>query len=333
MAYYAKNVYPSVDGIQKNFAISFEYREPEHVKVFINGVEDPNWTFLNPATVQMDTAPAVGAYVHVTRVTPIAEREVDFQNTAELTERDLDDSAQQVFEAVQEFYDVLEDSFKPQPDGSLSLGGKRLEDVGDPVEDGDAVNKGWVETATESALATMYTLRDQAAVSEDNAEASATAAAASAAAAAPAITAADTAVTKAAEAAASAAAALASEGVASTKAGEAEASAATAVNAAADLSSQLKTVTYTNTSRAVGNLELLAVDSSGGPLTLTLPANPTTQYHFDLVDYAGTWKENNVTLDRNGENIMGLAEDHILNLTRAPASFVWVDSTRGWILE
>ena len=75
------------------------------------------------------------------------------------------------------------------------------------------------------------------------------------------------------------------------------------------------------------------VNTSGGAVTLTLPATPTRGDEVSFVDYAGTAATNNITIGRNGENIQGSASDLIINTNRAANTLVYADSTQGWLLK
>ena len=74
-----------------------------------------------------------------------------------------------------------------------------------------------------------------------------------------------------------------------------------------------------------------AVDTSDGGFSLTMPASPSVGDVVTLLDYAGTWSSNVVTLDRNGSNMFGLAEDHILDIGRLCISLNYIDATQGWV--
>lgn len=87
----------------------------------------------------------------------------------------------------------------------------------------------------------------------------------------------------------------------------------------------VKTTTYT----AVTQDEIFA-NSSGGAFTITLPATPTAGNRVRIADYSGNWATNNVTVARNGSNILGAASDYTLNVNDAWTEFVYVDSTQGW---
>lgn len=56
------------------------------------------------------------------------------------------------------------------------------------------------------------------------------------------------------------------------------------------------------------------VDTSAAAFSLTLPAAPTLGDTITLFDAKNTWGTNNVTLLRNGKNIMGYAQDLIVNV-------------------
>ena len=75
------------------------------------------------------------------------------------------------------------------------------------------------------------------------------------------------------------------------------------------------------------------VNTSGGAVTLTLPATPTQGDEVAFVDYAGTAATNNITIGRNGENIQGSGSDLIINTNRAANTLVYADATQGWLLK
>lgn len=90
-------------------------------------------------------------------------------------------------------------------------------------------------------------------------------------------------------------------------------------------------VITTNTTAAAG--QGFFVNTSGGAVTLTLPATPTQGGEVAFVDYAGTANTNNITISRNGENIQGSASDLIINTNRAANTLVYADATQGWLLK
>ena len=73
-------------------------------------------------------------------------------------------------------------------------------------------------------------------------------------------------------------------------------------------------------------------NTSGGAFTATLPASPSAGDIVGFKDYAQTWDSNNVTVARNGSNIEGTAGDATLDAKAQSVTFVYVDSTKGWVL-
>jgi hypothetical protein len=63
--------------------------------------------------------------------------------------------------------------------------------------------------------------------------------------------------------------------------------------------------------------------------TLTLPATPNVG---DSIEFRNKSETTTPIIARNGENIMGLAEDLTLNNVNASGVLVYADATRGWVL-
>jgi len=74
------------------------------------------------------------------------------------------------------------------------------------------------------------------------------------------------------------------------------------------------------------------VDTSSNPITITLPASPQTGDQVSLVDLSGTFDTNNLTVARNGNNIMGAAADMTVNVENAGIQLVYTGATNGWKL-
>jgi hypothetical protein len=74
------------------------------------------------------------------------------------------------------------------------------------------------------------------------------------------------------------------------------------------------------------------INTTSGGVTVNLPAGSAGSI-VALADYAGTWNTNNVTLNANGtEKIGGIASAPATLSTQGQSvTFVYVDSTRGWI--
>ena len=73
------------------------------------------------------------------------------------------------------------------------------------------------------------------------------------------------------------------------------------------------------------------VDTSSGAVTATLPASPSSGDFIAFKDYAGTFATNNFTINRNGNNIQGAANNSIIKTNRASIVLQYIDSTKGWL--
>ncbi len=72
-------------------------------------------------------------------------------------------------------------------------------------------------------------------------------------------------------------------------------------------------------------------NTTGGAFTVNLPAGSAGAI-VSLADYAATWQTNNLTVSPNGsEKIGGVNADVTLNTEGQSVTFVYVDSTQGWI--
>ena len=67
-------------------------------------------------------------------------------------------------------------------------------------------------------------------------------------------------------------------------------------------------------------------------VTLTLPASASLGDEIRIIDGTGTAATNNITVARNGHNIMGSASDLTINLNAAGIGLVYYNASRGWIL-
>ena len=75
------------------------------------------------------------------------------------------------------------------------------------------------------------------------------------------------------------------------------------------------------------------VDTSGGAVTITLPASPSIGNQVKIIDSHGTAATNNITVGRNSEKIQGTAADLTISTNRAGISLVYYDSDNGWLLK
>jgi hypothetical protein len=74
-----------------------------------------------------------------------------------------------------------------------------------------------------------------------------------------------------------------------------------------------------------------AANTTAGAFTITLPAAPEAgNDRVTITDYAGKFDTLNLTVARNSLNIMGLAENLILDVRNATVVLEYVDVTQGW---
>jgi len=84
--------------------------------------------------------------------------------------------------------------------------------------------------------------------------------------------------------------------------------AATAGTISSSVDSTNFTVSITN-----GVISRHFVDTSSGAVTATLPASPSDGDEVDLIDFAGSFANNNLTVARNSNKIQGTADDLVVS--------------------
>jgi hypothetical protein len=75
----------------------------------------------------------------------------------------------------------------------------------------------------------------------------------------------------------------------------------------------------------------ILADTSGGALTITLPASPALGDEVSFIDSDYTFDTNNFTVGRNSSNIAGAAADLVVSTEGAGFTLVYSgDATTGW---
>jgi hypothetical protein len=72
-------------------------------------------------------------------------------------------------------------------------------------------------------------------------------------------------------------------------------------------------------------------DTTSAAFTVTLPASASVGDQIQLVDYAGTFATNNITLGANGLKIESSTDNKVLTTNREGVTITYVDATQGWV--
>jgi hypothetical protein len=72
-------------------------------------------------------------------------------------------------------------------------------------------------------------------------------------------------------------------------------------------------------------------NTTSSAFTVTLPASPSVGDQVLLLDYAGTFATNNITLGANSNKIEGGTTNKLLTTNREAVTLTYVDSTQGWV--
>lgn len=73
------------------------------------------------------------------------------------------------------------------------------------------------------------------------------------------------------------------------------------------------------------------IDTTSFAHTIQLPGSPSFGDEISIIDYAGSSDTNNITVDRNGNAIQGLASDLTVNTERAGLTLVYSGASQGWL--
>jgi hypothetical protein len=76
----------------------------------------------------------------------------------------------------------------------------------------------------------------------------------------------------------------------------------------------------------------LMVNTSAGSVTVTLPSSPVLGDTVRFIDAAGTFDFNAMSVDRNGQAIMGDNDNLTVNTRNAAFTLVYYNATYGWRL-
>ena len=74
-------------------------------------------------------------------------------------------------------------------------------------------------------------------------------------------------------------------------------------------------------------------NTTASAFTVTLPASASVGDTIQIIDYAGTFNSNNLTINPNGLKIQTDTGNRLFNTNRIALTFTYVDSTQGWSLS
>ena len=142
----ARIAHLDLDGSTDTFDVTFDYISKAHVIVKIDGSATTAFTWLTDSRIQMDSMPASGSNLIITRESSPTTRLVDYQTGSILSETVLDTDSLQAFYLAQEANDVKELVLNIN-DATNQWNGqnKRINNVANPTAAQDAVTKHYLE--------------------------------------------------------------------------------------------------------------------------------------------------------------------------------------------
>lgn len=157
----------------QNIACDLEYLDKSYIHVYIDEVETTDFTWTSDTVIRLNTALATSATVLILRKTEREYLYIAFASGAPFIEGNVDSQNTQFLHLAQELVEgrAIEGFY-----GDISFNGYRITNVGDPVNSGDAANKGYVDSsvAAEAAIRAAADATERAArIAVDAEEASA----------------------------------------------------------------------------------------------------------------------------------------------------------------
>lgn len=172
------------NGSTTDFSVPFDYLEKKFVKVTVDSREKlggdygdttKDYFFVDKTTIRFNTAPASGTEIIIRRYTSATDRIVSFKDASVLKAKDLDVSTIQTIHIAEEGRDIINDALIVDKEGNWDAKGKRIINVGDPIDDNDAITLKFYKDDAKGAYQAKLdaeAARDAAKVSEKNAKAS-----------------------------------------------------------------------------------------------------------------------------------------------------------------
>lgn len=170
------------DGSTTDFAVPFDYLRKSFVKVLLNSVTElkggsatdtsADYYFVDATTIRLrKIVPTTAQTITIRRYTSVKERVASFRDGSVLYAKDLDTSQVQAFHIAEEARDVINDALVVDRYDNWDARGKRIVNVGTPVNNSDAVTYGVYKTDALGALQSKIDAekaRDRAVLAETN---------------------------------------------------------------------------------------------------------------------------------------------------------------------
>lgn len=172
------------NGSTTDFNVPFDYLAKKFVKVTVDSREKlggdygdttKDYFFVDKTTIRFNTAPASGTEIIICRYTSATDRIVSFKDASVLKAKDLDVSTIQTIHIAEEGRDIINDALIVDKEGNWDAKGKRIINVGDPIDDNDAITLKFYKDDAKGAYQAKLdaeAARDAAKVSEKNAKTS-----------------------------------------------------------------------------------------------------------------------------------------------------------------
>ena len=172
------------NGSTTDFNVPFDYLAKKFVKVTVDSREKlggdygdttKDYFFVDKTTIRFNTAPASGTEIIIRRYTSATDRIVSFKDASVLKAKDLDVSTIQTIHIAEEGRDIINDALIVDKEGNWDAKGKRIVNVGGPIDDNDAITlKFYKEDAKGAYQAKLdaEAARDAAKISETKAKTS-----------------------------------------------------------------------------------------------------------------------------------------------------------------
>lgn len=136
------------DGSTTQYTLPFTYIDQSEVIVEVNRSATTDFTFSNATTIQLNTAPANGVLVLITRNTDIDTTKVIYYPGSAIRAEDLNTNFDQSRLSVQEWRDQKIPYYNAVFPDRVDMGNNPIINVEDPTNDQDAATKNYVDDNT-----------------------------------------------------------------------------------------------------------------------------------------------------------------------------------------